>query len=126
MSRLLLVRHAQASAGSAATSQTQKRLLPLYGALEGIMVSDRDSALTFWAMERRQICWAHLLRKFVSFSERDGPAGDIGRELLDYTGLVFEYWQPEYGFVTHWLSKLNCQVHVDTGKEQKLSMARLG
>jgi len=43
-------------------------------------------------MERRQVCWAHLLRKFVSFSERDGPAGTIGRELLDYTGLVFEYW----------------------------------
>lgn len=22
----------------------------------------------------------------------DGPAGEIGRQLLDYTGLVFEYW----------------------------------
>ena len=71
---------------------SKKTLAPLYGALKGILVSDRDSSLTFWAMERRQICWAHLLRKFVSFSERDGPAGDIGRELLDYTGLVFEYW----------------------------------
>ena len=71
---------------------SKKTLAPLYGALKGILVSDRDSALTFWAMERRQICWAHLLRKFVSFSERDGPAGDVGRELLDYTGLVFEYW----------------------------------
>jgi len=43
-------------------------------------------------MARRQICWAHLVRKFVSFAERDGPAGSLGRELLDYTGLVFEYW----------------------------------
>ena len=34
----------------------------------------------------------HLLRKYVSFSERDGPAGRFGKELLDYTGLVFEYW----------------------------------
>jgi transposase len=67
-------------------------LRPLYGALKGILVSDRAKALNFWAMERRQICWAHLLRKFVAFSERDGPAGAFGRELLDYTALVFSYW----------------------------------
>ena len=67
-------------------------LRPLYGALKGILVSDRAKALNFWAMERRQICWAHLLRKFVAFSERDGPAGAFGRELLEYTGLVFTYW----------------------------------
>jgi len=67
-------------------------LKPLYGALKGILVSDRARALGFWAMERRQICWAHLLRKFTSFAERDGPAGVFGRELLDYTGLMFEYW----------------------------------
>jgi len=67
-------------------------LRPLYGALRGILISDRATALNFWAMERRQVCWAHLLRRFVSFSERDGPAAAVGRELLDYTGLVFEYW----------------------------------
>lgn len=67
-------------------------LAPLYGALRGILVSDRATALSFWAMERRQICWAHLLRKFVSFSERAGPAGAFGRELLDHTGLLFDYW----------------------------------
>src|SRR5208283_506718 len=71
---------------------SKKTLEPLYGSLHGILVSDRAKALNFWAMERRQICWAHLLRKFVSFSERDGPAGAFGRELLDYTGIVFEYW----------------------------------
>lgn len=53
-------------------------LRPLYGKLRGILVSDRATALNFWAMERRQICWAHLLRKFVSFEERAGPAGDFG------------------------------------------------
>ncbi|HEX4416256.1 MAG TPA: IS66 family transposase [Kofleriaceae bacterium] len=67
-------------------------LAPLYGTLRGILVSDRATALAFWAMERRQICWAHLLRKYVSFSERAGPAGEIGRQLLDYTGLLFDYW----------------------------------
>jgi transposase len=67
-------------------------LKPLYGKLRGILISDRATALKFWAMERRQICWAHLLRKFVSFVERDGPAGPFGRELLQYTGILFEYW----------------------------------
>lgn len=74
------------------TDGRKKTLEPLYGELKGILISDRAAALNFWAMERRQICWAHLLRKFVSFSERDGPAADIGRTLLGYTGLVFEYW----------------------------------
>lgn len=67
-------------------------LEPLFGRLAGILVSDRATALNFWAMERRQVCWAHILRRFVSFSERDGPAGVFGRQLLDYTSLVFEYW----------------------------------
>lgn len=58
----------------------------------GVLISDRATALKFWVMARRQICWAHLLRKFVSFSERDGPAGAVGRELLQYTGLLFAYW----------------------------------
>jgi transposase len=73
-------------------NNSKATLRPLYGALTGIMVSDRATSLTFWAMERRQICWAHLIRKFVSFSERDGPAGTVGKQLLDYAALVFEYW----------------------------------
>jgi transposase len=95
---------------------SKKTLEPLYGALRGILVSDRAKALNFWAMERRQVCWAHLLRRFVSFSERDGPAGAFGRELLDYTGILFEYWHdykdgklPRERFVT-WMAALNQHV----------------
>jgi len=96
---------------------SKQTLEPLYGALHGILVSDRAKALNFWAMERRQICWAHLLRKFVSFAERDGPAGALGRELLDYTGLMFEYWH-DYrdGKLSRerflaWMTPLRQQVH---------------
>ena len=70
----------------------RETIRPFFGMRRGILVSDRASVFTFWVMAMRQICWAHLLRKFISFSERDGPAGAIGRELLDYTALVFEYW----------------------------------
>lgn len=38
------------------------------------------------------IYWAHLLRKLISFSERGGAAGEIGRELLDDLGIRFTYW----------------------------------
>ena len=68
-------------------------LAPLFGQKLGVLVSDRGTALNFWAMEKRQICWAHLLRKAIGFSERDGPAGAIGRELLDLVGILFTYWQ---------------------------------
>lgn len=90
-------------------------LLPLYGALQGILVSDRAAALNFWAMERRQICFAHLLRKFISFAERDGPSAKFGRQLLDYTGLIFEYWHDYKAgklsremFVA-WMAPVRCQ-----------------
>ena len=71
----------------------RETIRPLFGALWGVLVSDRASVFGFWAMVMRQICWSHLIRKFVSFSERDGPAGKIGRELLECAGLVFEYWR---------------------------------
>ncbi len=64
----------------------------LFGDKVGILVSDRATALNFWAMERRQVCWAHLLRKFISFSETAGAAGAIGKELLQYVGIMFAYW----------------------------------
>ena len=107
---------AMATVFKVVASGSKKQLQPLYGALKGILISDRAKALNFWAMERRQICWAHLLRKFVSFSERAGPAGEIGRELLGYTGLLFEYWHGykdgELGReqFRHWMSALRERV----------------
>jgi transposase len=65
---------------------------PLFGPRTGILVSDRATVFNFWVMKLRQVCHAHLLRKFVAFSERDGPAGEIGRALLECTTLIFEYW----------------------------------
>jgi transposase len=65
---------------------------PMFGAAHGILVSDRASVFSFWTMALRQVCHAHLLRKFVAFSERDGPDGELGRELLECMALIFEYW----------------------------------
>ena len=81
---------------------------PFYGLRKGILVSDRATVFGFWPMAFRQICWAHLLRKFVAFSERDGPAGVLGRELLDCTSLVFDYW---HGFVKGKLTRAELEAY---------------
>ena len=67
-------------------------ILPMFGPLVGFLISDRATVFGFWTMALRQVCHAHLLRKYVAFSERDGPAGEMGRELLTLTSLLFSYW----------------------------------
>jgi transposase len=79
---------------------------PLFGPRIGILISDRATVFSFWSMSQRQICHAHLLRKFVAFSERDGTAGSIGRELLECTSLLFEYW---HGFKDGLLTRQELQ-----------------
>ena len=51
------------------------------------VTSDRYAGYTFIDAERRQICWAHLLRDFNRIGQRQGVAGQIGRRLLGL-GLV--------------------------------------
>jgi transposase len=82
---------------------------PWFGELIGILVSDRTSVVDFWAMALRQICHAHLIRQFVLFSERDGAAGTIGRELLDLSALVFHYW---HGFKAGQLTRAELQLRM--------------
>ena len=40
------------------TDGTAETLKTLLGRIKGVLVSDRATALNFWAMKRRQICWA--------------------------------------------------------------------
>lgn len=51
------------------------------------LTSDRYAAYAFIDAERRQVCWAHLLRDFNRIALRQGLAGQIGRRLLGL-GLV--------------------------------------
>jgi len=64
----------------------------LLGDLRGILVTDRGSQFGFWAMERRQICWAHLIRKFVAFSERGDPGAALGDSLLLMAQTMLHEW----------------------------------
>jgi transposase len=76
---------------------TRKSLRKLLKRRRGILVSDRASVFLYWKMGRRQICWSHLHRLFIAFSQRDGPAAQLGRELADSAELVFIYWRQFQG-----------------------------
>jgi transposase len=64
----------------------------LFASVRGILITDRGTQFGFWAMDQRQICWAHLVRKFASFAERDGAAGHLGEQLLFWSQAMLHYW----------------------------------
>lgn len=60
--------------------------------VRGVLVTDRGTQFDFWALERRQICWAHLIRKFASFTEGRGRAREIGADLLLWSRVLLHSW----------------------------------
>jgi transposase len=64
----------------------------LFAKVKGILVSDRGRQFGFWAMEQRQICWAHLIRRFTDFAERRGPAAKLGESLLLLSRTMIHCW----------------------------------
>lgn len=63
-----------------------------------VVVSDRYAGYAHLDPQRRQVCWAHLLRDFTRIAERGGAPGRIGRRLLGLGCLMFR-WR-ERGFDT--------------------------
>ncbi len=57
-----------------------------------ILVTDRWSAYQHWAVEQRQLCWAHLLRDFKAFTERGEASARVGRALLQDAQTMFARW----------------------------------
>ena len=60
--------------------------------VRGVLISDRGTQFDFWAVSRRQICWAHLIRKFASFSELRGRPGELGADLLLWSRVLLHSW----------------------------------
>jgi transposase len=60
----------------------------------GIVVSDRYAVYDYVDVQRRQVCWAHLLRDFKRIGERAGEAGRIGQRLLG-AGYVLFRWREQ-------------------------------
>lgn len=58
----------------------------------GILVSDRGSQLHFWDVQRRQLCWAHLIRKFAWYGEQPAHVGQLGLALVGLAQRVLHEW----------------------------------
>ena len=54
----------------------------LLGSFNGYLVTDHYAGYNDVPSQRRQLCWAHLIRHFIQISERKGLAGEIGQRLL--------------------------------------------
>ena len=60
--------------------------------ITGIVGSDRWSVYQRVAVDRWQICWAHLKRDFQAMVDRDNAGSAIGADLLLLTGVLFAWW----------------------------------
>ncbi len=58
----------------------------------GGVTSDRYSAYAHLPAERRQACWAHLIRDFQAMVDRGDAGYTTGEELLMHAGVLFEAW----------------------------------
>lgn len=72
--------------------RTKKCAQYVLDGFKGILVTDRCKSYLFYTRGERQICWSHLIRDFVGFSERGGVTGDIGDDLLKLMKKMFDWW----------------------------------
>lgn len=59
---------------------------------DGIVSSDRLKSYRALPVERRQVCWAHLLRNLLAFYQRDGPLGAWAADMLAQIAILFALW----------------------------------
>lgn len=55
-------------------------------------ITDRWSAYEWVDLERRQLCWSHLIRDFQKIVDRGGESRVIGERLLIETETLFHEW----------------------------------
>lgn len=76
-----------------ATSRGSEVARALLKGFQGCFISDRYSGYAWVDSLRRQVCWAHLLRDFTGWAQREGPAALLGQQLVDQTVALFALHQ---------------------------------
>jgi len=59
---------------------------------DGILITDRFSVYRAHPKEKRQVCWAHLLRNFRGLEEYGGEAKKLGVEGQKAIEAIFRWW----------------------------------
>lgn len=62
----------------------------LLSGFKGYLITDHYSGYNDYPHDRRQLCWAHLIRHFQQISERKGQCGDVGKRLLLIAHVLFK------------------------------------
>ena len=76
-----------------AATRRRAELTDLLGdTYDGRITSDRFSAYAHLDVERRQVCWAHLRRDLIAFSQVPLSTGAWGQRALDVEAQVFALW----------------------------------
>jgi transposase len=77
----------------AATSRAGRELDTLLGAdYQGYVTSDRHKAYLRLDLSRRQLCWAHLKRDLLAYSQYSGATGAWGQQALEVVAQLFALW----------------------------------
>ncbi len=63
-------------------SRGKAAAMALLGSFCGVLVTDHYAGYNDYARHLRQLCWAHLIRRFERIARRSGRAGEIGQRLL--------------------------------------------
>lgn len=58
----------------------------------GWLTTDRWSAYSWVSRERRQLCWAHLIRDFQAVVDGNGPGRPLAEQVLTVVAEVFGVW----------------------------------
>jgi hypothetical protein len=76
-----------------ASSRAGKVIATLVGtAFAGVVTSDRLKSYRALAVDRRQVCWAHLIRNLLALAERNGRLVAWAADLLAHSELLFALW----------------------------------
>lgn len=91
--------------------QVVEELLGPGGAGGGTKIVDRWSAYHLIPLEKRQLCWSHLLRDFQAMAEAQEPlSATVGRRLLRYGAQMFRRWHQFKADKLSW-EKLQRKLH---------------
>lgn len=73
-------------------SRGQASARAMLGAFGGYLMTDRWTGYGWWPLDRRQLCWAHLIREFHKIADRGDDSQKIGAGLLTQAQQVFALW----------------------------------
>lgn len=89
----------------ARASRTKKVAQEILGTnFSGILISDRYNAY-LW-VNKRQLCWAHLIRDFVKLQDAGGIAAEFADKMLGFVKEMFTLW---HGFKANNITRAELQ-----------------